>query len=156
MRTRAGATRLIETNGRITAVEVNGDEQLTARFFISNAHPAYTYSMLEESRCIRKAFRKRITHLPNTAGVFTANILLRPGIVPYCNRNIYLHDETSDLWRYRFDKEPSGMFISYKIPENGDSYTPNIDLLTPMSWAEVERWKDAPRDADYEIGRAHV
>ena len=41
------------------------------------------------------------------------------------------------------------MFISYKIPENGDSYTPNIDLLTPMSWAEVERWKDRPRDADY-------
>ena len=149
VRPRAGATRLIETNGRITAVEVNGDEQLTARFFISNAHPAYTYSILEESRCIRKAFRKRITHLPNTAGVFTANVRLRPDSVPYCNRNIYLHDETSDLWRYRFDKELSGMFISYKIPENGDSYTPNIDLLTPMSWAEVERWKDRPRDADY-------
>ena len=30
--------------------------------------------------------------------------------------------------------------MSYQVPENGDEYAENVDIIIPMSWAAVEQW----------------
>ena len=152
VRTSAKVTRMIEQNGRIAIVEVNNAEQLSSKWVISNAHPAYTLSLVDETKMIRRIYRKRIASLPNTFGVFTANIRLKPHSLPYQNRNVYVHAENADLWRFKQDDPLSSVLVSYYVPEADERYAPAIDLLTPMYWSEVEPWKDKPpghRGEDY-------
>ena len=152
VRTRSKVTRLIEQNGLLSIVEVNGDEQLSSKWVISNAHPAYTLSLIDETKLIRRIYRKRIAALPNTFGMFTANIRLKPNSLPYQNKNIFIHRRDVDLWRYKQGEHLSNVLVSYYIPETNEPYSPGIDLLTPMFWSEVEPWKDRPvghRGEDY-------
>ena len=152
VRTGSKVTRMIENGGRISIVEVNHDEQLSAQWVISNAHPAYTLSLIDETKLIRRIYRKRIAALQNTFGLFTANIRLKPDSLPYQNRNVYVHTGTADLWRYKQDDPLASVLVSYYIPDTDEQYAPGIDLITPMCWSEVERWKDTPagkRGNDY-------
>lgn len=152
VRTRAKVTRLTEANGILSTVEVNGEEQLSAKWVISNAHPAYTLSLVDETKLLRKIYRKRITSLENTFGMFTANISLKPDTVPYRNRNMYIHKTDADLWNFNPDEPLSSVLVSYNVTDANVRYASSIDLLTPMNWREVERWKDTPvgrRGEDY-------
>ena len=145
LRTGMKVTRLIEANGRLSIVEVNENERLSAKWVISNVHPAYTLSLVDETKLLRRIYRKRIASLPNTFGMFTANIRLKPNSLPYKNRNVFIHRENADLWRPKQDDSLSSVLISYYVPDANEPYTSGIDLLTPMFWSEVERWKDQPR-----------
>lgn len=142
VRTRARVVRLVEADGRITAVECEGGERVQARYVISDAHPALTLSLLTDSRAVRPIYRRRVTDLPNTCGMFTTHLLLRPGCAPYRNRNLFIY-EGSDPWQpcpapgAPVDK----LLVSFQVPPEG-RYTRNIDLLTPMSWDEVAAWSD--------------
>lgn len=152
VRTGAKVTRLIESNGVLSAVEVNGDEQLSTQWVISNAHPAHTLSLVDETKLLRNIYRKRIATLENTIGMFTANISLKPGIIPYYNRNRFIHREGADLWHINPRDPLSSVLVSCNVDTAQPSYASNIDLLTPMSWGEVEKWKDTPvgrRGDDY-------
>ena len=152
VRTRSKVTRMVEQNGRIAIVEVNGEELLSARWVISNTHPAYTLSLIEETKLLRRIYRKRIAALPNTFGMFTANIRLKPHSLPYKNKNIFIHRQNADLWRYQQDNPLSNVLVSYYVPETNETHAPAIDLITPMCWSEVESWKDRPaghRGEDY-------
>jgi all-trans-retinol 13,14-reductase len=152
VRTRSKVTRMIEQNGRLAIIEVNEHEQLSAKWVISNAHPAYTLSLIDETKLLRRIYRKRIAALPNTYGMFTANIRLKPNCLPYQNRNIYIHRQDADLWRYQPGDPLSNVLVSYYVPESGAVCSPGIDLLTPMFRSEVERWKNQPsghRGDDY-------
>jgi all-trans-retinol 13,14-reductase len=152
VRTCSKVTRMFEQNGRIAGVEINNDEQLSAKWIISDAHPAYTLSLVDETKLLRRIYRKRIASLPNTFGLFTANIRLKPNSLPYQNRNVYVHAGNADLWRLKQDDPLSSVLVSYYVPDSDDFYAPGIDLLTPMYWNEVERWKDKPpghRGEDY-------
>ena len=145
VRTRAEVTRLTESGGRLSAVEVNGEERLTAAWVISDVHPAYTLSLIDETKYIRKIYRNRIVSLENTFGMFTANLRLKPDSLPYRNRNLHLHDAEVDLWHYvPGEKAPKAMMASYYVPEDSGCFAPAVDLLTPMSWSEVSPWKDLP------------
>jgi all-trans-retinol 13,14-reductase len=145
VRTRAAVTRLTEANGLLSTVEVNGDEQLSAKWIISDVHPAYTLSLIDETKLIRNIYRKRISSIPNTFGLFTASLQLKPDRIPYRNRNLFVHSETADLWHPDPDAPLSSVLSSFQIPEDGSLCTRNIDLLTPMYWSEVKKWKDEPR-----------
>lgn len=152
VRTRAKVTRMIEQNGRLSVVEVNNEEQLVAKWVISNAHPSYTLSLVDETKLLRRIYRQRIASLPNTFGLFTANILLKPNVLPYQNRNVFVHSENADLWRLKQGEPLSSVLVSYYVPDAGESYAHAIDLLTPMFWSEVEQWKDktaGKRGEDY-------
>jgi len=140
--TKTKVTCLIEENGKIAFVEINNDEQISATHFISNIHPAQTLELITESKQIRKIYRKRVGRLPNTYGMFTANISLKEDTVPYLNRNQYIY-KTDDVWSYHHyeaDRKTSCALISYQVPEEGKNYTRNLDILTPMHWEEVEKW----------------
>lgn len=151
VRTHAKVTSIEEHEGRITGVTVNGEDTVQADWVISSVHPAYTLSLVSESRKLRNIYRNRISGLPNTFGMFTANIRLKPGLLPYLNKNIFVHRSDADLWNVRTDRTES-VLVNYSVPEPYSSTAVNIDLLTPMSWGEVQKWANFPvgrRGEDY-------
>jgi len=131
-------TALKEQDGRLTCAVLSGGEEISAGIFISDIHPASAISLIGESACIRNIYRRRICALRNTGGTFTASLLLRPGSVPYLNRNRFIY-ECPDVW----EPSPTGTvdraMVSFRAPSDGDSAR-CIDLLTPVRWEEVSRW----------------
>jgi all-trans-retinol 13,14-reductase len=98
--------------------------------------------LIKESKLIRNIYRKRINGMTNTFGMFTANIQLKKDSIPYINRNQYIYN-TNDIWSFNEGKEKvEAVLVSYQIPEMESAYTHNIDLLTPMTWKEVELWEN--------------
>ncbi len=141
--TKANVNRLIEQNGKIKFVEYNHSEQVEADYVISNLHPAATLPLISESHIVRNIYRKRISNLPNTFGMFTTHLQLKENTIPYLNRNVFLY-KLPNVWDYNnhsTDKADRAL-ISYQIPESESNYTKNIDILTPMRWEEVAKWED--------------
>lgn len=151
VKTDATVTCLDEENGEIKGVLVNEEEYLQADCFISSMHPAYTISLVGESRKMRRSYRNRIMGLANTFGMFTANIRLKPEGIPYLNRNLFVHKRNADLWNVKPEQTES-VLVHFSVPEERNDRTTCVDLLSPMAWHEVERWKDFPvgkRGDDY-------
>ena len=86
--TGAKATNLVESNGRISVVEIEGREPIETKYIISNIHPVATLYLAQNTSFIKKIYRKRISSLDNTFGMFTANIKLKPNtLVSFINRS---------------------------------------------------------------------
>ena len=137
----AKVDELVEVDGRIAYARLANGEEIQGETFISSAHPAATLDLVKESSKIRKIYRNRITRLQNTTGMFTANIKLKKDTLPYLNRNQYFYD-TDDVWNVcdGDDSQIKGALMSYQVPENGEKYAENVDIIIPMSWAAVEQW----------------
>ncbi|MBP5318838.1 MAG: NAD(P)/FAD-dependent oxidoreductase [Paludibacteraceae bacterium] len=143
VRTRAEVTELVECDGKIGEVEINGQERVACRHVISNAHPAHTLTLIKDSALIRNIYRRRINSMANTFGMFTANLSLKPGRVPYCNHNKYLYEQ-ADLWNYQAGKTDRVLASYYPDTVAPDGSCTQIDLLTPMTWDEVAAWAEMP------------
>ena len=146
----------VSEDGAVSCVEAGGGDSsrpFSADWVISDVHPAVTVGLIEDCRQVRKVFRNRVTSLKNTFGMFTANIILKPGTLPYMNRNLYVHKGGTDLWR-RQESGTSSMMVHFYPPEDPDGkFADCIDLLSPMNWEEVGGWADArpgARGEDYE------
>ena len=156
--TNAKVTKFIENEGIIKAVEINdGEETIEGRNFISSIHPELMLNLIpKEGSQIKNIFRKRIASLDNTYGMFTVNIKLKDGKVPYKNRNIYIHNSFDSIWRqseYQPDFNSRSLMVSYQVPTNGSIFTKNIDVLMPMYWNELTKWEDTKigrRGEEYE------
>ena len=151
VKTHAAVTYIKEENGKVVGVTVNDEDYLETDWVVSSVHPAHTVSLVKDSKALRNIYRNRIAHLDNTFGMFTANIRLKPGLLPYVNKNIYVHRVDADLWNVNTLKTES-VLVNYSVPEPYSSTAVNIDLLSPMSWAEVKKWVDFPvgrRGEDY-------
>lgn len=154
VRTKAKVTELVEKDGKLSYAVVDGEEHIEADTFISNAHPVATLELVKESQVLKKIYRKRIAGIPNTFGMFTANIKLKEG-VPYLNRNQFIY-ETNNIWDYAsFDTchRTDAALVSYQVPTGDTPYASNIDILTPMNWRDVEQWagtKVLRRGEEYE------
>lgn len=151
--TQQKVTTLVEEEGKVTkAIVNNGEAEFEADIFISNAHPVRTNEWLEESKEIRKVYRKRIINTPNSFGMFTVNLQLKENCIRYRNCNQYIY-ETEDIWNLFDEKNDNkSLLISYQVPKKGE-FTQNIDLLMPMRWSEVEKWlgtRIMQRDDAYE------
>ena len=146
VKTRATVTSIKEEDGKVVGITVNDEDYMEADWFISSVHPAYTVSLVGESKKMHRIYRNRITNLDNTFGMFTANIRLKPGMLPYLNKNIYVHRSDADLWKVNTLNTES-VLVNYSVPEEHSSTAVNIDLLSPMSWNEVKKW------ANYPVGR---
>ncbi len=142
---------IVEKDGRVAGVRADNGNFYEADWVISNVHPAHTVSLVEEGSMMRPIYRRRIKSLENTFGMFTANILLKKDTVPYINKNIFVHKADTDMWNVRFDRTES-VLVSMPAQPDDVTYTPSIDLLSPMSWQEVVKWADKPagrRGEDY-------
>ena len=133
---------------RVTGVTVNGTDTIGCDIVISDIHPNLLMALLPEE-AIRRPYRARICALLNSAGMFTAHLQLKEGKVPYRNRNLFVHRH-SDLWDGNNCCRSVG--VHFSVPEAGSTAT-NIDLFTPMAWADVARWAGTVRGRrgdDYE------
>lgn len=142
--TDARVTGLKEEGGIISSVEIANHEPIETKYIISNAHPAATIRLAENTPFIKKIYKKRITSLDNTFGMFTVNIKLKPNTIKYLNRNIYIH-QSNDVWtegEQTIAEQPRCVLVSYAVPDNGSEYAQNIDLLTPMLWSDVQQYQD--------------
>ena len=138
--TNAEVTKLVENNGVVDTLEIANHEPITAKIIIADIHPSQFIRIAEGTSFVRNIYKRRITALQNGFGMFTANISLKPGVVKYLNRNIYIHN-TVDVWtegEQSAAENPRCCLISFGVPDRvGDEYATNIDLLTPMLWDDV-------------------
>lgn len=131
-------------DGRVRAVRCADGVEYEADMFISTLHPALTVAAIPECTQVRKIYRKRLSNLVNTTGMFTVQLVLKPGTVPYKKRNISIFN-ADDLWHTPCGKEDKvqNMLISYNVPTGDPRWADNIDLLTPMTWDAVSEWADS-------------
>lgn len=173
VRTRAEVTELIEKEGRIAEVVVNGEERIACDWVISDAHPAVTLDLVKESQVLRGIYRRRIERLENSVGMFTVNIRLLKSAMRYENKNRYLYNETADLWDLKTDKVESALVHYYpmesqrstakqivwsaaeerKVKGPGAFELEAIDIMTPMRKGDLPDWESerpGHRGATYE------
>ena len=127
---------LVEEDGMLKRAVCKNGEVYEARYFISDAHPSVSLSLVKESQLLKKVYRRRIDNLENTNGMFTAQLLLKPGKVPYFNYNEFLYDGL-EAWDGR------GYMVSCRVPEDGTEFARQIDILTPMNISECAAWTDS-------------
>lgn len=139
----AEVTRLVEENGIITHVEVNGSQKYYGKTFISNMHPKKTLELTNSDR-IKKVYRQRIKSLENSVSAFALNIVLKRNTVPYINKNFYCFRDM-DVWAVanHTDKTwPKGYALFYTAARDNEHYADAVTLMAYMHFHEVEQWKD--------------
>ena len=145
VRTGTEVTGLRLADGKVTAVEVNGDsgncngETLYADTIVSDAHPAATMALLRDKGTVKEIYRRRICALKNSPGVFTANILLKEGALQLPEGQLYVHTAEADLWHPDPSRTESVLIHTY--PDAPD----RLDLLSLMPLPE--------RNASYEASK---
>jgi len=138
---------LIEKEGVLVAARCKNGETYEADTFISNVHPAITAELVKESTKIKKVYKRRMSGLENTFGMFTVSCQLKPGALDYVNHNDFIFKENNvwDFWKNDSDSV-DGVLISYPYDANV------VDIMTPMPWNQVEKWSDTTighRGEDY-------
>lgn len=128
---------LHEDGGRIVKAICADGTEYEADYFVSNAHPAVTCSLVGDSELMKKVFRRRMNMQRNTSGMFTLHLQLRCGALPYFNHNklVFTEDNCWDMAVGK-DLKVKGILISARHPEKGE-HVINIDILTPMLWETV-------------------
>ena len=137
----ADVSKLVEQDGRIVAAQCLNGKVYEGDVFISDVHPQVTFSWLDDSKLIKNLFRRRISAMENSTGIFTVSLVLRPGVLPYFNHNKYVYKQPNVWTFYEDTRDVGGVMVSCRVPEEGD-YARQIDLLTPVSWKLFEAWAD--------------
>ena len=79
---------------------------------------------------------------PNTVGMLTVSLRLRPQTLRYFNHNHYVYAQP-DVWAACRGEGPvKAVMASCRVPEDGTDFTRQVDLLTPMAWACCLPWAD--------------
>lgn len=148
VRCNADVIELKEEKGRITKAICSDGTEFEGDTFISNIHPATMLELIKESSLIKRIFRRRITSLENTYGMFTLQIKLKPGALRYFNHNKFVYT-TEDVWNdiAVSPNQPTvkGILISCPVPTDDSENANVLDILTPMKWEMVEHWVHKPQ-----------
>lgn len=129
--------------GKVTAARCTNGTRHEADLFVSDLHPALTTALISPPSALRPLYRHRIASLPNTYGILTVQLRLKPQRLPYFNYNHYIYRH-ADPWHLPAG-EPDGsggLLISCKVPGDDSRWTTQVDLLTPMRWEAVSAWSD--------------
>ena len=144
IRCHANVQQIMENENEVCGVQLNDGQIIAADTVVSSLHPHSTMSLLGEKTHMRKIYSRRITNLRSTPGCFTVNIRLRKGAYKLPAHPIYIHGEGA-LWNEIGNNQH---VMLYTYPEQDA-----LDILMPMSWQQVEHWKDTShrqRGAEYE------
>ncbi len=142
---------------KAVGVRLAGGDKVFATQVISSAHPVSSLNMIPEGK-IRKAYRKRITGLKNTRGVFALYGLLEKDSFPYLNRN-YFHYSHSGIMDAGHDNDgwPDNYYFYTPATSGEGNYAGSFKVLTDMDYSELSRWADTStgmRGAEYEEFKA--
>lgn len=151
---RAKVEELVEKDGKLVCAVCSNGERYDADIFISDIHPAATCALVKESSRMKRVYRRRISDIRNSFGMFTVSLTFEPGKLRYFNYNQYVYDK-QDVWAVHESQADGvkGVLVSCRVPEGGSEYTRQVDLLTPMPWSACESWmgtKIGHRGAEYE------
>lgn len=150
---KAKVQELTEVGGRLACAVCSNGERYEGDLFISDIHPAQTCRLVRQSKCMRPAYRNRMQSLENTFGMFTASLQVKPRSLRYFNHNRYIYRK-ANVWDFDFDNDYTvgGVLVCCRPPKDGSEFTQQVDLLTPMTWKQCERWNSilvGKRDGEY-------
>ena len=138
----AEACELVVREGRVQAVRTTDGECYEADVVVSDVHPLLTYRMVQQGGVLKPLFLRRMAMLENTAGMFTASLVLKADVLPYFNHNKYVYD-TPDIWGLADGTDRvRGVMVSCRVPADGSRYARQVDLLTPMPFVLCQPWAD--------------
>lgn len=150
--TSARVDKMTLTNGKVTRVEASLSDGTRIQldqpeWVVSDINPLATFDMIEGA-ALRPVYRRRIASMPNSRGIFTANLVMKDDSLPYQNHNLFIHKE-GDLWLRKADQVQDVMVHYAVTPEGAPT---RIDLMAPMDWEVVEPFagKDYRADATYQ------
>jgi phytoene dehydrogenase-like protein len=153
VRNKAEVTRLITNDGIVIRAEINGNEQVESKYFISAIHPSGTLKILDKTKSIKKAYLSRLNSLENSYGFFTLSIVLKDNAFPYLNRNHYYYDENSPWVDSNYAKQGmKKILFCTPASSHSEQYAKAAQILEPMYWHEVEKWEHttiSSREAGY-------
>ena len=143
---RAEVDELIEKDGRIVAARCRNGETYEGDMFVSDVHPTQTFAWIRQSQVLKKMFRRRMASLENTFGMFTASLTIREDTLPYFNHNKFVYSRPN-VWTFYDERDRDGdiggVMISCRVPEDGSTYTRQVDLMTPVPWEQCRQWEDS-------------
>lgn len=160
-RTCSRVTALHSEGRRIRGVELADGRVLRAKTVISAIHPAETLRLVGPTPVVRKAFRNRIGGQPDSYGLFSVYLLLRPGQFPYLNHNLYYY-AGENVWDTLFDLQamrPGMVLLSAQAPANGTGSCDVVTLMAPVAteaWAAWEGTEPGHRPEAYTALKAAV
>ncbi len=152
---RSKVVRFDLDDDRVTSVELADGRRLFADRFISNLHPMTTFAMVGQTPRIKKAYRSRLSLLPNTYGLFSVYLCMKRGSFRYINKNLYLH-RNSDVWDMKMsaaDITPRSVLLSTQQPSCGSEYSDVVTLMSPVDddlFAPFKESEFGARPAEYE------
>jgi phytoene dehydrogenase-like protein len=153
IRNKAEVTRLITNDEIVTHAEINNEELIESKYFISAIHPSGTLEILEKTKNLKKASLSRINSLENSFGFFTLSLALKENTFPYLNNNHYYYDENSPWINSNYAKRGiKKVLFCTSASSQSEKYAQAAQILEPMYWHEVEKWKHtglSSREADY-------
>lgn len=140
---RAQVDELVIRDGKVVAAHCTDGTEYKASTFISDVHPAQTFAWVKAPHVLRPVVRHRVNAMKNTRGMLTVQLLLKADTLPYFNHNHFVYSKGVSPWDLPLaDGSVGGVMVSCRVPEDGSSYTRQVDLLTPMSIDACKPWLD--------------
>lgn len=134
-------TRLVEEHGLLSWAETADRQRFYGKQFISGIHPELLLDLLD-TPLIRPAYRQRIRSLEQTEAAFMLNLVLKPGMIPHRNYNLYCHLQDDVLLgrnRPLHDWPQQYALYSGEDPAH-PGYSDTLSVLTYLPYEAVKEW----------------
>ncbi|MBQ9185141.1 MAG: NAD(P)/FAD-dependent oxidoreductase [Bacteroidales bacterium] len=140
-------------NGAVCGVRTVKGNFYTADYYISAIHPCALLELIPPE-AFTKAFRNRISSVPNAYSAFSMYIKLKPSAFPYINYSEYFMTRYDDIWNFgRQDKAwPLGFMCMTPPDAVPGPWASKMLVTAPMLFDEVRQWENTSvghRGADY-------
>ena len=153
----------IVTNGSSEVDHINtlSGKQIRAKHYISAMHPSQTFELIDATPALKRPFISRMQQLRNTYGMFSVYATLRKGIIPFQNTFYLIHDNQSPWFSSEAMAGKAGsasLMLSFR-PSSDGKWTDAVSIITPVAYADVEKWADTKvgyRGSDYEAWKRQV
>jgi len=143
IRKRTKVEKLLMKDGKIDFVELENNEMVHAKYFISNVHPTETLNMIDNGG-LKKAYKTRISELDNTGSVFSVYVELKENTFKYINSNIYYYN-VNDVWdglKYNEETWPGGYVLLTPATSKSETWADSVIIMTFMKYEDVRRWEN--------------
>lgn len=147
--------KILSNDSSVTGVLTATGEHYDADTVVSAIHPVPTLAMTD-SPLIRPAFRRRMTSLPNTIGIFSVYLDFKEGTMPYLNSNYYAYHAGVSPWdceAYTPDDWPRGYLYMHFCHDAHPRFARAGVILSYMRFEEMAPWLGTTvghRGDDYE------
>jgi len=139
---KAEVTKFLFDTKSLKALEINHSDIIEGKYFISNIHPKTMFRLIDKAP-IRPAYRKRITSIEDTYGIFSLYLAMKENAFEYINSNYYVF-KTHNVWDgddYTQENWPKGYMMHISPTSKSTTYTDAVIVNTYMNWNEVKPWE---------------